>query len=79
MILFLDWAKAFDRINPASLLLALERFGLPREFVNMIGGIYKARRFFIVDHSVHRMNTTKMQGLRKDAHSLVFYSFWCKT
>eukprot|EP00959_Pyramimonas_sp_CCMP1952_P033446 702124-Pyramimonas_sp.AAC.1 len=29
LFLFLDWAKAFDRLKPDSMCMALERFGLP--------------------------------------------------
>ena len=46
-MVFLDWAKAFDRIRGDSLLKALRRFGLPEQFVNMIGAIYVERKFFI--------------------------------
>ena len=49
-MVFLDWAKAFDRIRGDSLLKALRRFGLPEQFVNMIGAIYVERKFFIQDH-----------------------------
>ena len=66
MLLFLDWAKAFDRIKTPCLLLALRRFGLPVEFVEMIGSIYEARRFFIADHSgpsdIHNQNAGIAQG-----------------
>lgn len=44
-MVFLDWAKAFDRIRGDSLLKALRRFGLPEQFVNMIGAIYVGRPF----------------------------------
>ena len=33
MVLMLDWAKASDRVNPASMCAALRRFGLPPEMV----------------------------------------------
>ena len=50
LMVFLDWAKAFDRLKPDTLIVALRRFGLPEPFVQMIGGIYRVRRFFIQDH-----------------------------
>ena len=40
-MVFLDWAKAFDRIRSDRLLKALLRFGFPQHLVNVIGFIYK--------------------------------------
>ena len=51
MMVFLDWAKAFDRMKTDTLLLALTRFGFPSKVVNIIGAIYRERRFFVQDHS----------------------------
>ena len=47
LLLALDWAKAFDSIDPGRLLHALERFGLPRHMVEVIGAIYHNRSFFV--------------------------------
>ena len=47
VVLALDWAKAFDSIDPQRLLAALTRFGLPAHFIQMIGAIYSDRRFFV--------------------------------
>ena len=51
MMVFLDWAKAFDRIRRDSLLKALERFGFSTKMVSIIGAIYSGREFFVHDHS----------------------------
>ena len=51
LLLLLDWAKAFDRVKPQSLVTALRRFGLPSAFVQMIQSIYTCRNFFIQDHA----------------------------
>ena len=51
VVLMLDWAKAFDRINPAAMCRALRRFGLPPDMVEMVRSIYEARFFFIWDHT----------------------------
>ena len=51
IMVFLDWAKAFDRLKPDTLVVALRRFGLPEQFVQMIESIYRVRRFFIQDHT----------------------------
>ena len=50
-MVFLDWAKAFDRMKTDTLLVALTRFGFPSKVVNIIGAIYRERRFFVQDHS----------------------------
>ena len=51
MMVFLDWAKAFDRIKPDIMLRALTRFGLPLKMVNMIRDIYDGRQFFVADYT----------------------------
>ena len=40
-----DWAKAFDSINPDRMITALDWFGLPARFCNIIHQIYTDRRF----------------------------------
>ena len=50
-LLFLDWAKAFDRVKPQSMMTALRRFGLPPAFLQMIASIYDCRSFYIQDHA----------------------------
>ena len=50
LMVFLDWAKAFDRLKPQCLCGALVRFGIPLPMVRMIEGIYSERFFTIVDH-----------------------------
>ena len=36
ILLALDWAKAFDSIAPEGLYIALSRFGIPLEFIEMV-------------------------------------------
>ena len=66
MMVFLDWAKAFDRIKPDIMLQALTRFGLPLKVVNMIRGIYDSRQLFIADHTgnscIHAQEAGIAQG-----------------
>ena len=65
-LLMLDWAKAFDRVKPASLCRALLRFGFPADMCDMISAIYSERYFSIMDHtgqsSVRRQMTGIAQG-----------------
>ena len=37
--LLLDWSKVCDRVDPAAMLFALERIGLPDQYVRMISAI----------------------------------------
>ena len=45
----LDWAKAFDSINTASLLDALRRYGIPQPMLDMISGLFQDRSFYVRD------------------------------
>jgi len=49
VLLALDWEKAFDSVDPDSLIQALRRFGLPTRMLAAINGIYKGRRFAVRD------------------------------
>ena len=66
MMVFLDWAKALDRIRSDSLVKALERFGFSPKVVSIIGAIYKGREFFVQDHSgsstIHQQQAGIAQG-----------------
>ena len=49
VLLALYWAKAFDSIMSGPMLAALEKFGLPIDFLTMINAIYDSRTFFVSD------------------------------
>ena len=48
-MLALDWAKAFDSIDPAALVVMLARFGLPDAVLGIVKNIYSDRRFRVMD------------------------------
>ena len=48
-LLALDWAKAFDSLNVASLIDALRRFGVPGALLEFLGNVFSARSFFVLD------------------------------
>ena len=50
VMLALDWAKAFDSIDPECLVQALQRFGLPLHYLQVIRNIYTGRVFKVSDH-----------------------------
>ena len=45
VVLALDWAKAFDSIDPSAMIAALHRFGLPKQVLEIIRRIYENRQF----------------------------------
>ena len=47
--LALDWAKAFDSIDPKCLVRALQRFGLPDQYIQCIKAIYSDRKFYVAE------------------------------
>ena len=50
-VMALDWAKAFDSINPEAMLAGLCRFGLPQHMLGVIAAIYSSRMFQVRDCS----------------------------
>jgi len=48
-LLALDWAMAFDSVDPEALVTMLRRFGLPDELLNIVRNIYSDRRFRVAD------------------------------
>ena len=58
-LLTIDWAKAFDSIMPISMIHALQRFGIPDDFLHMVDAIYSSRAFFVHDTNID--STTKSQ------------------
>jgi hypothetical protein len=48
-LLALDWAKAFDSLNVASLIDALRRFGLPADLLNVLHSLLSSRKFLVRD------------------------------
>ena len=51
-MMFLAWSKAFDRVRHETMLIALRRFGIPEQFLDMIQSIYSNRTFSIRDCGV---------------------------
>ena len=51
LLIFINWAKTFDRIKTPQMLSILRRFGLLPDVAEMINGIYRARFFVIQDHT----------------------------
>ena len=63
MALFLDWAKAFDRIKIDCLMAALQRFGVPQPLLQLIGAIYDKRMFILRDSSGNSTKRLQRAGI----------------
>ena len=59
----LDWAKAFDSLDPAGLLKALRLFGLPEKVVSLVADIYTSRRFLVRDCGVESAHYPQAFGI----------------
>jgi hypothetical protein len=59
----LDWRKAFDSIDPAALLDALRRFGLPLKFRQAVEAIYTDRVFIVTDSGQTSQPRRQMSGI----------------
>ena len=54
---------AFDRVRPESMLLALKRFGIPPEFIEMVSAIYSDRSFSISDCGITSTSRPQQAGI----------------
>ena len=63
VFLALDWAKAFDSVDPAALLRALRRFGLPDKMLKAVGAIYTGRRFAVRDAGQTSVSREQKAGI----------------
>ena len=62
-VLLLDWSKAFDKVRPEPMLVALRRFGIPEEFIQMIDSIYSDRTFSIRECGVTSTARPQCSGI----------------
>jgi len=40
-LLFLDWGKAFDKVDQKRLITALKQYGIPDKLLNLVKAMYK--------------------------------------
>ena len=58
-----DWSKAFDSIIPASMCIALSRFGIPHDFIAMVNAIYTSRSFYVQCSSYDSTSRVQHAGI----------------
>ena len=63
LVLALDWAKAFDSLEPKAMIAALGRFGVPPKFLSVISAIYSDRSFKVVDNGVTSSARAQQSGI----------------
>ena len=64
-VIFLDWVKCYDKIHHGPFLDALRRFGLPRQYLDVITAFYKDLRFFVRDAWGESDLRPQAEGLRQ--------------
>ena len=62
-VMALDWSKAFDSINPESMLSALRRFGLTEHVLGVIAAIYSSREFRVRDCGQESSSRQQRSGI----------------
>ena len=64
-IAFLDWRKAFDKVNRRGLLSAMRRIGVPEEMCKAVEGIYQDVRFVVNDCGAASAQHSSTSGIRQ--------------
>ena len=62
-LLALDWAKSFDNIMSQCMIHALQRFGIPKDFLHMVDAIYSSRAFFVYDTIIDSTSKSQRAGI----------------
>ena len=61
--LALDWAKAFDSVDPAALVVALQRFGIPNNICRIVQAIYANPKFQVRDSGTVSSGKDQLSGI----------------
>ena len=63
--LFLDWEKAFDKIDHEELLKAIARFNLPDKILRILKSLYDSPLFYIADKMGNSEIKQQKTGIRQ--------------
>ena len=64
-MLYLDWEKAFDRLDHRALIIALRRMGLPELYISNIQAIYKNPTFIVSTDTGESSERSQKSGVRQ--------------
>ena len=64
-LLFLDWKMAFDKVDHRSMLIALERLGVHRHYVELIQHLYEDQTFVVKGYNGEETKATPHTGIRQ--------------
>ena len=67
VMIFLDWEKAFDKIDHDKMFHALERLNIPKDIIDMIKGMYTDTYFRVQQFDQASEWKNKTQELDRDA------------
>ncbi|MDA8583201.1 reverse transcriptase family protein [bacterium] len=65
IFVFLDWEKAFDKINHHRLIEALERLNIPTKVINVIKALYSQPSFRVSKDNEHSEFKQQLSGIRQ--------------
>ena len=63
--LFLDWKQAFDSLDHTAMLKALERFGIPPNYLSIVASLYADPNFQVVSREGHVAKGKVGSGIRQ--------------
>ena len=64
-LLFLDWKMAFDKVDHRSMIIALERLGVHRHYVELIQHLYENQTFVVKGYNGEETQATPHTGIRQ--------------
>jgi hypothetical protein len=65
MMLFLDWEKAFDKIDQSKIIEALHRFQVDPHLINIVQSLYTDPTFYVtLNGNTSKLHTQK-RGIRQ--------------
>ena len=65
VITFLDWEKAFDRIQHDRMAVALKRLGIHQQFIDVLLDCYRCPGFYVEDEYGKSSNKVQSCGIRQ--------------
>ena len=75
-LIFLDWAKAFDKVDQTLLVRAMERLNIPEKIIRILESFYVEPKFRIKDRHGYSSYRKQNAGIRQGC-PLSPYLFSC--